>query len=178
MRRSTTSSSASSPTSPATKVGDGMDPESRMGPLANPCRVDAIEAFVNDAQEKGAKVATGGTRVGNQGNFFQPAVLGMPESARIMHAEPFGPVAVMLRCKETDDRLSCANRLALWSRQLRVHQRRQDHDQAGRRAKRASAPTTTLSGSASVEVAKPPPSAPGTPPLPARRPTRVGCPVP
>ena len=38
-----------------------------MGPLAS--RVNAIEAFINDAQEKGAKVATGGTRIGNQGNF-------------------------------------------------------------------------------------------------------------
>ena len=40
-----------------TKVGDGLEPDTRMGPLANPRRVNAIEAFVADAQEKGAKVA-------------------------------------------------------------------------------------------------------------------------
>jgi len=95
-----------------TRVGDGLDPDTRMGPLANPRRVNAIETFVNDAQEKGAKVAAGGKRIGNQGNFFEPTVLtDVPESARIMHEEPFGPVAVMLRFKETDEMLTRANKL-------------------------------------------------------------------
>ena len=95
-----------------TKVGDGMEADSRMGPLANPRRVNAIEAFVADAQDKGAKVAAGGKRIGNQGNFFQPTVLtDVPDNARIMNEEPFGPVAVMLRFKETDDVLARANKL-------------------------------------------------------------------
>ena len=95
-----------------TKVGDGMEADSRMGPLANPRRINAIEAFVADAQDKGAKVAAGGKRIGNQGNFFQPTVLtDVPENARIMNEEPFGPVAVMLRFKETDDVLARANKL-------------------------------------------------------------------
>ncbi len=68
--------------------------------------------FIADAQDKGAKVATGGKRIGNQGNFFQPTVLtDVPENARIMNEEPFGPVAVMLRFKETDDVLARANKL-------------------------------------------------------------------
>src|SRR5262249_18113698 len=63
-------------------------------------------------RKKGAKVATGGKRLGNQGNFFQPTVLtDVPESARIMNEEPFGPVAVMLRFKETDEMLTRANKL-------------------------------------------------------------------
>jgi len=95
-----------------TKVGDGLEADSRMGPLANPRRVNAIEAFVADAQDKGGKVAAGGKRIGNQGNFFQPTVLtDVPENARIMNEEPFGPVAVMLRFKETDDVLARANKL-------------------------------------------------------------------
>jgi succinate-semialdehyde dehydrogenase/glutarate-semialdehyde dehydrogenase len=94
------------------KVGDGLEPDSKMGPLANPRRVNAIQAFVQDAQEKGAKVATGGKRIGNQGNFFEPTVLtDVPESARIMNEEPFGPVAVMLRFKDTDEVLTRANKL-------------------------------------------------------------------
>ena len=94
------------------KVGDGMEPTSKMGPLANPRRVNAIEGFVRDAQEKGAKVTTGGKRIGNQGNFFEPTVLtDVPESARIMNEEPFGPVAVMLRFKDTDEVLARANKL-------------------------------------------------------------------
>jgi len=95
-----------------TRVGDGLEPETRMGPLANPRRINAIEAFVADAQEKGAKVTAGGKRIGNQGNFFQPTVLtDVPDNARIMNEEPFGPVAVMLRFKETDDVLARANKL-------------------------------------------------------------------
>src|SRR5206468_2107941 len=39
------------------KVGDGLDPTTKMGPLANPRRIDAIDGFVRDAQEKGAKDA-------------------------------------------------------------------------------------------------------------------------
>lgn len=95
-----------------TKVGDGLEADTKMGPLANPRRINAIEGFIADAQDKGAKVATGGKRIGNQGNFFQPTVLtDVPENARIMNEEPFGPVAVMLRFKETDDVLTRANKL-------------------------------------------------------------------
>ncbi len=96
----------------STRVGDGLEPTTRMGPLANARRINAIEGFVQDAQEKGAKVATGGKRIGNQGNFFEPTVLtDVPESARIMNQEPFGPVAVMLRFKDTDEVLERANKL-------------------------------------------------------------------
>jgi succinate-semialdehyde dehydrogenase / glutarate-semialdehyde dehydrogenase len=95
-----------------TKVGDGLAADTRMGPLANPRRINAIEAFVADAQDKGAKVEAGGKRIGNQGNFFEPTVLtDVPENARIMTEEPFGPIAVMLRFKETDDVLDRANKL-------------------------------------------------------------------
>jgi len=96
----------------ALKLGDGLEPTSTMGPLANPRRVNAMESIIADAQEKGAKVQTGGKRVGNQGNFFEPTVLtDVPETARIMNEEPFGPVAVMLRFKDTDDVLQRANKL-------------------------------------------------------------------
>jgi succinate-semialdehyde dehydrogenase / glutarate-semialdehyde dehydrogenase len=94
------------------KVGDGLDPESKMGPLANPRRMTAMQSIIQDAQEKGAKVATGGKRIGNQGNFFEPTVLtDVPANARIMTEEPFGPVAVMIRFKDTEKMLTEANSL-------------------------------------------------------------------
>ena len=80
--------------------------------------------IVADAQEKGAKVATGGKRIGNQGNFFEPTVLtDVPDNARIMNEEPFGPVAVMLRFKDTDEVLDAGQQPALRPRQLRLHAR-------------------------------------------------------
>ncbi len=96
----------------ATTVGDGLDPKSKMGPLANPRRVNAMETLVNDALEKGGKAQTGGKRIGNQGNFFEPTVLtDVPKNARIMSEEPFGPVAIMMRFKDTDTMLTEANSL-------------------------------------------------------------------
>jgi len=52
------------------KVGSGLDKDTRMGPLANPRRVDAMESLVADAVQRDAKVRTGGKRIGNEGFFF------------------------------------------------------------------------------------------------------------
>jgi succinate-semialdehyde dehydrogenase / glutarate-semialdehyde dehydrogenase len=96
----------------AIKVGNGLDPATEMGPLANKRRIPAIEAMIGDAVEKGAKLMTGGRRIGNEGYFFQPTVLaGVPLDARIMNEEPFGPVAVINRFATLDDAVAEANRL-------------------------------------------------------------------
>ncbi|HEX5779468.1 MAG TPA: NAD-dependent succinate-semialdehyde dehydrogenase [Xanthobacteraceae bacterium] len=96
----------------AIKVGDGMEKETRMGPLAHARRVDAIEGFVNDAVEHGAKVTTGGKRIGNKGYFFEPTVLtDVPTTARIMNEEPFGPLAAMRPFSNFDEVVQEANRL-------------------------------------------------------------------
>ncbi|MGE0253235.1 MAG: NAD-dependent succinate-semialdehyde dehydrogenase [Alphaproteobacteria bacterium] len=94
------------------KVGDGLDKDTRMGPLANSRRLEAMEAFVADAQQQGAKVATGGRRIGNKGNFYEPTVLtDVPQSARIMNEEPFGPVAPIVPFSDFDAVVAEANRL-------------------------------------------------------------------
>jgi succinate-semialdehyde dehydrogenase / glutarate-semialdehyde dehydrogenase len=54
------------------KVGNGLDPSTQLGPLANSRRIDAMENFVADAKSKGAKVLAGGQRIGNSG-YFLPA---------------------------------------------------------------------------------------------------------
>ncbi|MBP7063201.1 NAD-dependent succinate-semialdehyde dehydrogenase [Ferrovibrio sp.] len=94
------------------RVGDGTDPQTTMGPLANERRVLAMEMFVADAVAKGARLETGGKRIGNAGNFFEPTVLtDVPLDARIMNEEPFGPVAPILRFGDLDAALAEANRL-------------------------------------------------------------------
>jgi succinate-semialdehyde dehydrogenase/glutarate-semialdehyde dehydrogenase len=93
------------------KTGHGLEAETRMGPLANVRRPDAIAALVADAEAKGAKVMAGGRR-GNDGFFFQPTLLSdVPESADIMSNEPFGPVAVAAPFSTLDDAVAKANRL-------------------------------------------------------------------
>jgi succinate-semialdehyde dehydrogenase / glutarate-semialdehyde dehydrogenase len=94
------------------KLGDGLEKGNTMGPLANPRRLDAMESFVNDAKDHGGKVVTGGSRQGNQGFFFQPTVISdVPDSAKIMREEPFGPVAPVVPFKTFDEVIERANSL-------------------------------------------------------------------
>lgn len=96
----------------AVKVGNGLDEGVTMGPLANRRRVEAMEALTADAVERGARVETGGTRIGNRGYFFRPTVLtGVPLDARIANEEPFGPVALVSRFGSYDEAVREANRL-------------------------------------------------------------------
>jgi succinate-semialdehyde dehydrogenase / glutarate-semialdehyde dehydrogenase len=96
----------------ALMIGDGMLPGVAMGPLATARRVEAMEAFVADAVAKGAKLRTGGRRIGNTGYFFEPTVLtDVPPDARVMNEEPFGPIAIMLRFDTFDEAMDEANRL-------------------------------------------------------------------
>ncbi len=93
------------------RVGDGLDADTVMGPLANERRPSAIEALVDDATAKGAKLLSGGAR-GNKGYFYQPTVLAdVPMSADVMDNEPFGPVALMRPFKTFDEAIEQANRL-------------------------------------------------------------------
>lgn len=93
-----------------TIVGNGMDEAVEMGPTANDRRIPILTALVDDARSKGATVATGGGRHGDQGYFFEPTVLlNVPDNARIMQEEPFGPVAVINPVKSLDDAIAQAN---------------------------------------------------------------------
>ncbi|MGI4945319.1 MAG: NAD-dependent succinate-semialdehyde dehydrogenase [Janthinobacterium lividum] len=94
------------------KVGDGLEEGTQMGPLANARRVTAMEELIGDAVQKGAEVRTGGKRIGNKGNFFEPTVLtGVNADMRVMNEEPFGPLAAVSPFSGMDDLVQEANRL-------------------------------------------------------------------
>lgn len=94
------------------RVGNGLDNGVTMGPLANARRAAAIESMVADARQTGARLHAGGERIGRKGNFFAPTVLSDVEiGARVMHEEPFGPIAIINSFKEFDDAVAEANRL-------------------------------------------------------------------
>ena len=93
-------------------VGDGLLEGSVMGPMANPRRPDAIGELVSDAVRRGARLTTGGERIGDSGYFFKPTVLAnVPTTARIMNEEPFGPVVVTAPFTTFDGVVEQANRL-------------------------------------------------------------------
>ncbi len=94
------------------KVGAGLEADTKMGPLAHARRVTAMAEFVDDAQQRGARVEVGGERLGETGNFFAPTVIAAPpDDARIMQAEPFGPIAACVPFTDLDDVIRRANSL-------------------------------------------------------------------
>ncbi len=96
----------------AIRVGNGFDPATQMGPLANARRLAAMDRLIADALDHGATVATGGKRIGDDGFLFEPTVLlNVPEDAQIMNDEPFGPVAIISRFGDIDDAVAKSNRL-------------------------------------------------------------------
>ena len=96
----------------AIRVGNGLDPETDVGPLANVRRLASLTALVEDAVERGAELVTGGPSGDNRGYFFAPTVLAnVPVDARIMNEEPFGPVAILNRFGTLDEAVGEANRL-------------------------------------------------------------------
>ena len=92
-------------------IGNGLEEGTKMGPLANSRRPEAVAALVEDARAKGARVMAGGNR-GNAGFFFQPTLLAdVSNDANIMNEEPFGPVAVSRPFDTFDEVIGEANRL-------------------------------------------------------------------
>ena len=93
-------------------VGDGLQDGVAMGPLSNERQLQHISDLVSDAVTHGAQLAAGGHRIGNTGYFYEPTVLSnVPDTARIMLEEPFGPVTAIQTFDTTDDAIAKANML-------------------------------------------------------------------
>jgi len=93
-------------------LGDSQNEETSMGPLTLASGREKVERLIADAQEKGARLVTGGRRPEgrNAGYFLQPTVLaGVPDDADIMSEEPFGPVAPVATFGALDDAIARAN---------------------------------------------------------------------
>ena len=96
----------------AIKVGNGLDASAEMGPVANHRRIETLETLVADARAKGARVIAGGERLGNRGYFFPVTVLTeVPDTARAMNEEPFGPLALINPVSSLDEAIEKANAL-------------------------------------------------------------------
>ncbi|MBX6966194.1 NAD-dependent succinate-semialdehyde dehydrogenase [Alcaligenes faecalis] len=94
------------------KVGDGLDPDTQMGPLAHERRLPMMQKFVDNARALGGKVLLGGEQIKRDGFFFSPTVLtDLPDDALVMTEEPFGPIAPLTRYSDLDDAIARANSL-------------------------------------------------------------------
>ncbi len=89
------------------KMGDPLDPETQVGPLAREDLAIELDGQVQDAVKRGAKLLLGGKR---DGAYYEPTVLaGVTPEMRLFQEETFGPVAVIYRVKDDDAAVALAN---------------------------------------------------------------------
>lgn len=94
------------------KVGDGLESDTEMGPLAHERRVPAMSRFVEDSVARGGKLLLGGEPLDRKGNFFPPTVItDIPQDSMIMTEEPFGPIAPVVPFTDTEEVIRQANSL-------------------------------------------------------------------
>ncbi len=92
------------------KIGDGLDKDTKIGPLIEEKAVKKVEEHVADAVGKGAKVLFGGERVNGPGTFYVPTVLtGVKTDMLAMREETFGPVAPLMKFESDDEVIRHAN---------------------------------------------------------------------
>ncbi|HEV7523734.1 MAG TPA: NADP-dependent succinic semialdehyde dehydrogenase [Acidimicrobiia bacterium] len=107
----------------ALRVGDPMDEQTDIGPLANEQGVLDVETYVADAVAKGARILCGGARLDRPGYFYPPTVVAdITPDMRMFHEEIFGPVALLFRVHDADEAIELANATVfglgsnIWSR--------------------------------------------------------------
>jgi succinate-semialdehyde dehydrogenase/glutarate-semialdehyde dehydrogenase len=94
----------------ALSVGDPMDEQTQIGPLATESGLQDVERYVQDAVGKGATVLTGGARVDRPGWFYEPTLLtGITPEMDLYAEEVFGPVAALWTVDSLTEALDIAN---------------------------------------------------------------------
>jgi acyl-CoA reductase-like NAD-dependent aldehyde dehydrogenase len=92
-----------------TVVGDGLEPGTQMGPLQNQAQFERVKGFLEDARQNGTIVAGGGV-LDHEGYFVQPTIVrDIPDNARLVRKEQFGPVLPVLRFSNIDEVIARAN---------------------------------------------------------------------
>ncbi len=93
------------------RVGNGMDPETEVGPMIHERQMRMVESHVDEARSAGARVLVGGKRLPELGpNFYTPTVItDLDHSMRIMREETFGPVLPIMPFDDDDQAVRLAN---------------------------------------------------------------------
>jgi aldehyde dehydrogenase (NAD+) len=123
-------------------IGDGLDPDTTLGPLVDAGQLDRVSGFVTRAIAEGAEVVTGGAPAdvpqAPTGNFYQPTVLkSVTPSMEVARAEVFGPVLSVLTYSDFDEAIDILNDVefgltsSLFSNDAQLIQRFLDESQNG-----------------------------------------------
>ena len=92
------------------KVGEGTEPDSKLGPINNAPQYERVKELVADAMSHGATAATGGHPMDGPGYFFEPTILtDVTDGTRIVDEEQFGPALPIISYRDVDDVVERAN---------------------------------------------------------------------
>ena len=91
-------------------VGDGMLPDTQLGPLQNRAQLDVVKALAADARANGGRFLSGGSALEGKGYFFPPTIVAdLTNGSRLVDEEPFGPILPVIRYSEIDQAIRLAN---------------------------------------------------------------------
>jgi acyl-CoA reductase-like NAD-dependent aldehyde dehydrogenase len=92
-----------------TVVGDGLEPGTQMGPIQNKAQFEKVKEYLEDARQHG-KIVAGGGVLEREGYFVQPTIVrDVPDNARLVREEQFGPVLPVLHFSDLDEVIARAN---------------------------------------------------------------------
>ena len=92
------------------KVGNGLDAGTQLGPLNNKPQFERVAELVEDAKKHGAKIVSGGKRIGNEGYFYAPTIVSeISDGVRLVDEEQFGPALPVMPYKDVDEAVRRAN---------------------------------------------------------------------
>jgi succinate-semialdehyde dehydrogenase / glutarate-semialdehyde dehydrogenase len=92
------------------RLGDGLDPQTQVGPLINARQRDRVDTMVADARRQGVEVLAGGSRLERKGYFYEPTVLAQVQPSMPVYAEEiFGPVMPVVPFDELEQAIALAN---------------------------------------------------------------------
>jgi len=91
------------------KVGDGLDPATELGPIQNKMQYEKVKEYLEDARKNG-KIIAGGELPDRPGYFIPPTIVrDIPDDARLVREEQFGPVLPILSYTDVNDAIARAN---------------------------------------------------------------------
>ncbi len=93
------------------KVGDGLQPDTQLGPINNQPQFSRVQELVEDARRAGGTVVTGGAPLPTPGYFYPPTIVtDVGEGVRLVDEEQFGTALPVIPYRDLDDALAQANR--------------------------------------------------------------------